>query len=199
MIQRTCQTSKSFEAVPVTPRPAILEMLERCKYQRHINIGQIPPADAPKTCKWCGTACKGGRRSWCSDECSDEYAVRSGSAAGYVYHRDKGVCAECGLDTDWIVRQARTIVSKHYRISIRTRDSLPYRFWRQWGPFAAPLMNGLVLWQADHIIPVVEGGGCCGLDNYQTLCTACHKKDTASLAARLAERRREPGQIRMAI
>jgi 5-methylcytosine-specific restriction protein A len=46
-------------------------------------------------------------------------------------------------------------------------------------------------WEADHIIPVVEGGGCCGLDNYRTLCPPCHKLDTAELAARLAQRRRE--------
>src|SRR5271157_4037114 len=44
-------------------------------------------------------------------------------------------------------------------------------------------------WQADHIVPVVEGGGECGLDGYRTLCIACHKKETAALAARRAEQR----------
>lgn len=33
-------------------------------------------------------------------------------------------------------------------------------------------------WQADHIIPVVEGGGECGLEGFQTLCLECHKKKT---------------------
>ena len=33
-------------------------------------------------------------------------------------------------------------------------------------------------WQADHIIAVVNGGGCCGLDGYQTLCISCHKEKT---------------------
>ena len=47
------------------------------------------------------------------------------------------------------------------------------------------------MWEMDHIIPVVEGGGCCGLDNLQTLCLPCHKLDTAALAARLAMGRRE--------
>jgi 5-methylcytosine-specific restriction endonuclease McrA len=45
-------------------------------------------------------------------------------------------------------------------------------------------------WQADHIIPVVEGGGECGLDNIRTLCTPCHRRETASLAARRAQARR---------
>jgi 5-methylcytosine-specific restriction endonuclease McrA len=42
-------------------------------------------------------------------------------------------------------------------------------------------------WQADHIVPVVEGGGECGIDNYRTLCTPCHKAVTAELRRRLAE------------
>lgn len=45
-------------------------------------------------------------------------------------------------------------------------------------------------WDADHIVPVVEGGGECDLENYRTLCHPCHKIVTADLAARLAERRR---------
>ena len=46
-------------------------------------------------------------------------------------------------------------------------------------------------WEADHIIPVVEGGGLCGLQNYRTLCLACHRKETAALARRRAEARRK--------
>ena len=38
--------------------------------------------------------------------------------------------------------------------------------------------------EVDHILPVCEGGGCCGLDNLRTLCQACHKKETAKLAKR---------------
>jgi len=34
------------------------------------------------------------------------------------------------------------------------------------------------VWQADHIIEVRHGGGGCTLDNFQTLCTVCHKKKT---------------------
>jgi len=39
-------------------------------------------------------------------------------------------------------------------------------------------------WDADHIVPVCEGGGQCGLDNYRTLCHPCHKRVTRELAAR---------------
>jgi len=50
--------------------------------------------------------------------------------------------------------------------------------------------GGQPLWEADHIVPVVEGGGECGIDNYRTLCIACHRAETAKLAARRAEKRR---------
>jgi len=29
-------------------------------------------------------------------------------------------------------------------------------------------------WEADHVIPVHQGGGLCGIENFQTLCTDCH-------------------------
>lgn len=50
-------------------------------------------------------------------------------------------------------------------------------------------------WQADHIIPVVEGGGECGLENMRTLCTAHHKEVTKALAGRRAEARRKAKEL----
>jgi len=51
-------------------------------------------------------------------------------------------------------------------------------------------------WQADHIVPVAEGGGQCGLDGYRTLCRACHARETRALMGRLKaarlERRENP-------
>jgi 5-methylcytosine-specific restriction endonuclease McrA len=51
------------------------------------------------------------------------------------------------------------------------------------------------LWEADHVVPVAEGGGSCGLDGLRTLCTgkgSCHAKVTGELRKRLAEAAREP-------
>jgi 5-methylcytosine-specific restriction endonuclease McrA len=54
-------------------------------------------------------------------------------------------------------------------------------------------------WEADHVVPVVEGGGQCGLDNFRTLCLSCHRKETAKLLRRRAEQRRiVPGQLAFA-
>ncbi|CAG9466200.1 unnamed protein product [Pedinophyceae sp. YPF-701] len=45
-------------------------------------------------------------------------------------------------------------------------------------------------WEADHIVPVYEGGGECTVDNMRTLCIPCHERNTAEQAARRAELRR---------
>jgi 5-methylcytosine-specific restriction protein A len=44
------------------------------------------------------------------------------------------------------------------------------------------------LWDADHILPVAEGGGECDLGNMRTLCLKCHQDATAALVKRLAAR-----------
>lgn len=58
--------------------------------------------------------------------------------------------------------------------------------WPRYGQYG----GGISCWQADHIVPVVEGGGQCGIENFRTLCCPCHKRETAQLAKRRAERRR---------
>ena len=50
-------------------------------------------------------------------------------------------------------------------------------------------------WEADHIVPVSEGGGLCGLEGYRTLCKGrgtnnCHGKVSGELRKRLNERKR---------
>lgn len=59
------------------------------------------------------------------------------------------------------------------------------------------LLDGSVhLWEADHIVPVVEGGGGCGLEGYRTLCVPCHKTHTAALARRSIHRRKMEGKYK---
>ena len=65
------------------------------------------------------------------------------------------------------------------------------RDWNHW-PYSAPARLKHSLWQADHITPVVEGGGGCGLDNYRTLCLRCHKGATAGLAHRRRRQKELP-------
>jgi len=48
------------------------------------------------------------------------------------------------------------------------------------------------LWDADHILPVAEGGGECDLSNLRTLCLACHRMFTGELRKRLVNSKQAP-------
>jgi 5-methylcytosine-specific restriction protein A len=53
---------------------------------------------------------------------------------------------------------------------------------KDWGIGTRPRKS---LWDADHVVPVVEGGGECDLANIRTLCLKCHRAATAELRNRL--------------
>ena len=183
------------------PRPEVIEVLEAHKFHRFIvSTTHMPPQaigpDGKKTCTWCGGPLPPRRRRWCSDECGGEMAIRSSSstAAYRVWERDQGVCAGCGIDTKVVWALWEQCRSKRYYHNLGrgphgVRQWMPEGWMDQWGPWVN--LNTYQMWEADHIIPVSEGGGCCGLDNYQTLCLKCHKEDTAALAKRKAEKRKD--------
>ena len=62
----------------------------------------------------------------------------------------------CGLDTEALRKDKR-------KLDYRARRE----FEREWGFRRS-------LWDADHIVPVAQGGGECGLENMRTLCLKCH-------------------------
>jgi 5-methylcytosine-specific restriction enzyme A len=116
----------------------------------------------------------------------------------YVVHqRDKGVCAECKTDTDAqrreyeaLRRKAKSSLSSNSITAVNQelaaalkRYGVPHS--RSWGDW----------WDADHIVPVIEGGGECSLDNLRTLCLPCHKRVTAELRKRLAAQARDKRAI----
>jgi 5-methylcytosine-specific restriction endonuclease McrA len=105
------------------------------------------------------------RRTFCSRKCARDFRLLTdpNQVRIELMRRDNGICAKCGVDS--------LASSPAFSKSRRGRGSGH-------------------LWQADHIVPVIEGGGECGLENYRTLCTACHKAETAALARRRAEARK---------
>lgn len=146
-------------------------------------------AQGKKLCCYCGKPLPYGKRRYCSPTCESEVWVRCSPnyARRMVQRRDQGVCALCYIDTKtiedmfWMVRkvwsgekrkQARNAVQK-----------------------CTGFISEYELWQVDHIQPVSKGGGLCGLENLRTLCTKCHKRETAKLAQKRAYLAREvPGR-----
>jgi 5-methylcytosine-specific restriction endonuclease McrA len=97
-----------------------------------------------------------------------------------VFGRDSGVCALCGLDTEDLVRQLQNLWGNETgQDSLLERNG--YSSW-DWPPSV-----GRSLWEADHIVPFVDGGSDT-LDNLRTLCRPCHAKQTLALLARPRKR-----------
>jgi len=87
-----------------------------------------------------------------------------------VFERDGGICARCGIDCG-----AELLKLK------RSRAPKRLAAWSQWSLKPGQRSS---LWDADHIVPVVEGGGECDLENIRTLCIRCHREVTAELRER---------------
>jgi 5-methylcytosine-specific restriction protein A len=128
-------------------------------------------------CRWCNKAVKPPRRTMCSQECVHEILIRTNAryVRDCVYNRDNGICKICNIDTKQIAKKAlelnineRIDFLKDYNITIKRK------IWKK--------KHGGGLWDADHIIPVKNGGGECGLDNYRTLCIKCHKIVTKNIS-----------------
>jgi len=125
-------------------------------------------------CRWCGLEVPSRRFTFCSDWCVHEWRLRTD--AGYlrdqVFQRDRGICAICRADSG-----AAYIELK------RSRGAHRQKLLAHWG---LKRLNRRTLWDADHILPVAEGGGECDLDNIRTLCLVCHRRQTRELRIRLS-------------
>jgi 5-methylcytosine-specific restriction enzyme A len=128
-------------------------------------------------CRWCAIEVGKGRRTFCSDDCVHQWRLRSdpGYLRDQVLKRDRGVCKSCRVDT---------IVAAG--ILKRSRGPTRQRLLNYWD---LESYTGRSLWEADHIVPVVEGGGECDLSNLRTLCLRCHRMATLGLRLRRAEAR----------
>ncbi len=147
-------------------------------------------------CRWCGAKVQGRRTSWCSQACVDQYLIRTdpGFAAGKVFQRDRGVCQMCRVDT-LAVRDRLALLAQHAPVKVMVflaakRVGLVSRVQRHREGGMSLDFQIPRLWQMDHIVPVVKGGGSCGLDNLRTLCLWCHRKVTILLVKSLKRPRK---------
>ena len=98
-------------------------------------------------CRWCRGPVVAPRRTFCGDACVHEWKVRSSPwyVRREVKKRDKGICRICGLN---VVKAHR----EWTRAKPPATDRAARKRWRAQRP----------RWEADHIVPVADGGGECG-------------------------------------
>lgn len=165
-----------------TDGPAPWEFSKR----RRMSGGWVDPRELPQgeggraLCRWCNLEVPKGRRTFCSDWCVEEWKLRSdpGHLRDRVFARDRGVCERCGTDTV----AAMTALK-------RSRGARRLELLAAWG---LKRFSRKSLWDADHRVPVAEGGGECDLDNMRTLCLRCHREATRELQARLHRKSARP-------
>jgi len=168
-------------------------------------------------CRWCREPVGIGRKTFCSAKCVEEAKLRlSGSwVRDMVWERDHGICRACGIDT---VQKRREVLAWEKDKANRAPNCSELRFRRSDNSIDLTLYGAVksvcaklriesvgdwpdprtrkTFWDADHILEVVNGGGLCGIENYQTLCVPCHKAKTAKLAKDRSEaRRREKKEL----
>ena len=176
--------------------------------RRHPDAGHCCPAKLPKgpngrsCCRECGDEVPIGRYTFCSGACVEAWNLKSSPAAQRhaVLQRDHGICANCGRDCLALEEKFAKIRAEACRYG--TDPKVLAEAWKRarrihgWR-IRLGLGTDTSLWQADHILPVCQGGGpergqTCAevMANLRTLCTPCHKAETRELARRRAAARK---------
>ena len=147
-------------------------------------------------CAWCGklllsTSYKTTIKStYCSQKCVEDGRLRRGGmyastkVRNQVFALENGVCQICGINAHALFMRINAMQpAERLNALCNSNWKLP----KSQSSLQRILLNPREgdFWQADHIVPVAEGGGGCGLDNLQTLCTPCHNVETEKLRTRL--------------
>jgi len=159
-------------------------------------------------CRECGAEVPAGRKSFCSTGCVDSWKIRSDPTHVRIrlFERDHGVCAICGVDcTEQVKRLERLDPEfqkrwdrscwgrRSYEESIEKNAALKKELQGSGISVHRYLhRHRYGIWDADHIVPVVEGGGeARALDSFRTLCCRCHGQETAKLRKRRASKKND--------
>lgn len=153
-----------------------------------MDVKQMPLGpNGLRLCRWCQTReipkSRGWRATHCSTECSHEHNMMTGGKNNMyvrtlVFQRDNGICAICKTDTKEIGKMATRIKREQGQDAYEeylTCNGIPKhrKIWTR--KFKSAIFD------CDHILACVQGGGLCSLENYRTLCIPCHKSVTSEL------------------
>ena len=127
---------------------------------------------------------------FCSERCAAAYTCAETGAAArrHLFERELGVCQLCGFDAHQLFQRIAALPTEQDRLQVLMGSPYSTLSARMKRMLTAPKEGDF--WEADHIIPVAEGGGETSLDNFQTLCVPCHTRKTAQQAADKVKRKR---------
>ncbi len=143
-----------------------------------------------RICYNCGSPLPKGKPFNCSSKCSEEWACKTSPSIlrSVLKRRDKGVCALCHVDT-YALRVEYEKLPKLQVWNAKLDETERNVFLKTHGiPWSRACGDW---WDADHITPVIEGGGECGPEGFRTLCIPCHQRVTRELRQRMSQRRKE--------
>jgi hypothetical protein len=136
-----------------------------------------------RLCVWCGNEVPKNRRNWCSQECVTAMQIEHWPAEWRrnVLYRDGWICQVCGFNGRIVEAILHHLRWDHELDHYGNEQHMAA--WRWYRQHLAELgfTPGLDYMQADHIVPIIEGGNN-KLENGRTLCIPCHKSATAELA-----------------
>lgn len=171
-----------------------------------VTISKLPRGPNGRACcRQCSQEVPVGRRSFCSEQCVTTWKLRTDpqAQARFLLERDHGICQLCGLDCLALLEELKQLRRQERKErwpssnilfdGSLSSDRLLEKFAAKIAEVSLPRHLQHLdrrLWEADHTVPVVEGGGNCGPENLRTLCWACHRRETAALKKRLAAARK---------
>lgn len=176
------------------------------RYKHDLQISDVCEPQIAGHCIVCQKKLLGKQTKYCSLDCSydafNKMMFAKGSSTHIrkeVFARDRGICAECGVDAEKVRRISD---AAFYALHDYCGDANPFPYKNEWIGFKminhhddwekqyfkdarkiwkdTPLNFGGSCWQADHIVEVVHGGKH-EMSNLQTLCNLCHKRKTAKM------------------
>jgi len=187
----------------ITERGHHLRSLDAARLRRELHREK-------RTCTWCGEPVGKNRSTWCSGKCVEAFRLRCDPAfiRRHIEKTRPLLCAICGRDIAWLKSlepraraawhnleyqpdrcyRGHQLVNRRGRRNRRRMERWA-RLWnygltrsiRSW-----MTSRGLAgIWEADHIVPVIEGGGLADESNYRILCVPCHNRETARLRKRM--------------
>lgn len=144
-------------------------------YRQNPHLHYPKGEDGKPLCRWCWGKVEAPKRTFCSKECVEGYRLRTDwtYCKKFVAMRDRYICQICKVDC----RALKKCLS-------RMPPSLMLKEGKRLG-ISQHRLCGKVLYDIDHIVPVVEGGGMTGPEGLRLLCIPCHKTVTKALRQRM--------------